>query len=181
MQEPPPLYWICTRDKLKAAVTLKLCRNCCSENASLFSCHLIAALRQMYKSALILFKVSAASTARPMKVYFFPFKVLYNPQAKDHVVFKHLVLYEFLWIHSDDVQYFCEVGKGHFPFLQLENQNTGKKNYFTENCSENSVGPEEMFPAYTKSGRVLVGMWLWGISIAINQQTSLPSSSCGNY
>lgn len=120
----------------------------------------------MYKSALILFKVSAASTARPMKVYFLPFKALYNPQAKDHVVFKHLGLYEFPWIHSHNVQYFCEVGKDHFPFLQIENQNTWKRNYFTEDCSENSVGPEEIFPAYTRPGRVLVGMRLWGISTA---------------
>lgn len=123
-------------------MSLKLCRRCCSEDASHFSHHFIAALREMYKDALILLKVSAASTARPMKVYFLPFKALYNPQAKDNVVFKHLVLYEFLWIHSHDVQYFCEVGKDPFSFLQLENQNTWKRKYLLEGCSENSVGPE---------------------------------------
>lgn len=123
-------------------MSLKLCRRCCSEDASLFSHHFIAALREMYKDALILLKVSAASTARPMKVYFLPFKALYNPQAKDNVVFKHLVLYEFLGIHSHDVQYFCEVGKDPFSFLQLENQNTWKRKYLLEGCSENSVGPE---------------------------------------
>lgn len=134
-------------------MSLTLCRRCCSEDASLFSHHFIAALREMYKDALILFKVSAASTATPMKVYFLPFKALYNPRAKDHVVFKHLVLYEFLWIHSHGVQYFCEVGKDHFPFLQLENQNTWKRNYLTGGCSENSVGPEK----YSQLIQELVG------------------------
>lgn len=158
-----------------------MCRRCCSEDASLFSCHFIAALKQMHKSALIVFRVSAASTARLMKVYFLSFKARYNPQAKGQVVFKHLVLYEFLWIHSHDMQHFCEIGKDHFPFLQLENQNW-KRNYLTGGCAENSVGPEQILPAHTRPGRVpVVGMWLWEISIAMNQQTSLHSSSCGNY
>lgn len=141
-------------------MTLKLCRRCCSEDASLFSHHFIAPVRQMYKSALILFKVSAASIARPMKVYFLPFKALYNPQAKDHVVFKHLVLYEFLWICSHDVQYFCEVGKDYFLFLQLKNQNTWKINYFTADLFRKFCWVREIFPVHTRPGRALVGIWL---------------------
>lgn len=49
------LGWITVQ---KAIMSLKLCRRCCSKDASLFRCFIITRLRQMYTSALIIFKVS---------------------------------------------------------------------------------------------------------------------------
>lgn len=71
------------------------------------------------------------------------------------------------------MQYLCEVGKDHFPFLQLENQDIWKRNYLTEECSEKCVVPEEIFPAHMAPSRGLVlGMWLSGHLNGINSNES---------